>query len=149
MRDSDPDSKPMWRREEKDRELQGVIMRSPGEVKSADMSAAEQVYLPKLCVDDDKSQCLGLTGGNTYRLVGIISHNGTATHSGHYVSDMYSVDRDRWFHYDDRTVTVPCVDESDVLVNGPHRNGYIFLYLHKDLCSQVAWTPRLPAERSE
>ena len=32
---------------------------------------------------------------------------------------------------------VTCVDESDVLVNGPHRNGYIFLYLHKDLCSQV------------
>ena len=80
--------------------------------------------------------------------MGIISHNGAATHSGHYVSDMYSVDRDRWFHYDDRRVT--CVDESDVLVNGPHRNGYIFLYLHKDLCSQVVdRTPRLPAERSE
>ncbi|KAF0307575.1 Ubiquitin carboxyl-terminal hydrolase 37 [Amphibalanus amphitrite] len=47
-----------------------------------------------------------------------------------------SVGRDRWFHYDDRRVS--CVDEADVLGEAGHqRNGYIFFYLHKDLCDQV------------
>ena len=54
---------------------------------------------------------------------------------GTIVSDVYSVGRDRWFHYDDRRVT--CVEEADVLSEGHQRNGYIF-YLHKDLCSQLA-----------
>ena len=79
---------------------------------------------------------MDLAGENTYRLVGVISHSGSATHSGHYVSDVYSVGRDRWFHYDDRRVS--CVEEADVLGEGHQRNGYVFFYLHKDLCSQVA-----------
>ena len=58
-----------------------------------------------------------------------------APHTGHYVSDVYSVGRDRWFHYDDRRVY--CVEEADVLSEGYQRNGYIFFCLHKDLCSQV------------
>ena len=102
-----PDSKPVWTRGDEDRELR-VIMRSLGEGEPADTSTAVQVHMSQLCVDNDKARCLDLIGGNTYRLVGTISHNGAATHSGHYVSDMYSVDRDRWFHYDDRRVT--CVD---------------------------------------
>ena len=50
------------------------------------------------------------------------------------MSDVYSVGRDRWCHYDDRRVS--CVDEADVLGEGPQRNGYIFCLLKK-LCSQV------------
>ena len=78
---------------------------------------------------------VNLAGDNTYRLVGVVSHYGGATHSGHYVSDVYSVDRDSWFHYDDRRVS--CVQEADVLGDGHRRNGCIFFYLHKDLCCQV------------
>ncbi|XP_043226569.1 ubiquitin carboxyl-terminal hydrolase 37-like [Amphibalanus amphitrite] len=82
------------------------------------------------------ARTLDLAGDFTYRLVSVVSHYGSATHSGHYVSDVYSVGRDKWFHYDDRRVS--CVDEADVLGEAGHqRNGYIFFYLHKDLCDQV------------
>ncbi|XP_037077703.1 ubiquitin carboxyl-terminal hydrolase 37-like [Pollicipes pollicipes] len=110
-------------------------MRSLEEGEPAE-SAAEQARLSEFCVEDDQSLCsVDLGGDNTYRLVGVVSHYGGATHSGHYVSDVYSVGRDRWYHYDDRRVS--CVDEADVLGDGHQRNGYIFFYMHKDLCSQV------------
>ncbi|KAF0306877.1 Ubiquitin carboxyl-terminal hydrolase 37 [Amphibalanus amphitrite] len=97
---------------------------------------AERVVLDADSVEDGQSlSSVDLAGDFTYRLVSVVSHYGSATHSGHYESDVYSVGRDRWFHYDDRRVS--CVDETDVLDNGPQRNGYIFFYLHKDLCSQV------------
>ena len=51
----------------------------------------------------------------------MISHYGVATHSGHYVADAYSVDTDRWLHYDDRRVS--CVDESDILGDGHQKDG--------------------------
>ena len=87
-------------------------------------------------MEDDQSLCsVDLAGDNTYRLVGVVSHYGRAAHSGHYVSDVYSVVRDRWFHYDDRRVS--CVDEATVLGEGNPRSGYIFFYLHKELCSRV------------
>ena len=94
--------------------------------------------------DDQSLGTMDLVGDNTYRLVGVISHYGGATHSGHYyVSDVYRVGRDRWFHYDDRRVS--CVEEADVLGKGHQRNGYVFFYLHKDLCSQIRqnWRDRI------
>ena len=123
-------------REDEDRELQEAIRRSLEEGEPTD-APAEQARSSESCVEDDQSRCsVDLAGDNTYRLVGVVSHYGDATHSGHYVSDVYSVDRDSWFHYDDRRVS--CVQEADVLEDGHQRDGYIFFYLHKDLCSQVA-----------
>ena len=48
------------------------------------------------------------------------------------------MDRDRWFHYDDRRVS--CVQEADVLGDGHQRNGYTLFYLQKDLCTAVRWS---------
>ncbi|KAF0301453.1 Ubiquitin carboxyl-terminal hydrolase 37 [Amphibalanus amphitrite] len=130
--DADPESNPARTRE--DRELKEAMMRSLEEGAPAD--ASEQVHFPKSCVEDDQSLCsTDLAGDFTYRLVSVVSHHGGNTHSGHYVSDVYSVDRDRWYHYDDRRVS--CVDEAEVLGEGHQRNGYIFFYLHKDLCNQA------------
>ena len=64
----------------------------------------------------------------------MVSHLGGATHSGHYVSDVYSLGRNQWFHYDDRRVNR--VGEADVFDESNQRSGYIF-YLHKDVCSKV------------
>ncbi|XP_043203061.1 ubiquitin carboxyl-terminal hydrolase 37-like [Amphibalanus amphitrite] len=132
--DADSKFKPARTCESKDRELQEAIMRS---LEGAPADASEQAHLSELCVEDGQSpRSADLAGDFTYRLVGVVSHYGSATHSGHYVSDVYSVGRDRWFHYDDRRVS--CVDEADVLGEAGHqRNGYIFFYLHKDLCDQV------------
>ena len=72
-------------------------------------------------------------GDNVYRLVGVVSHNGSATNSGHYVADVYSVGRDRWYHYDDHRVS--CAEEADVLGDDAHQsNGCIFMYLRQDMC---------------
>ena len=132
VQDADPESKPARTRE--DRELKEAIMRSLEEGAPAD--ASEQVHLSKSCVEDGQSLCSAdLAGDFTYRLVSVVSHHGGTTHSGHYVSDVYSVDRDRWYHYDDCRVS--CVDEAEVLGEGHQRNGYIFFYLHKDLCNQA------------
>ncbi|XP_043233927.1 ubiquitin carboxyl-terminal hydrolase 37-like [Amphibalanus amphitrite] len=118
--DADSKFKPARTCESKDRELQEAIMRS---LEGAPADASEQAHLSELCVEDGQSpRSVDLAGDFTYLLVGVVSHYGSAT--------------DRWFHYDDRRVS--CVDEADVLGEAGHqRNGYIFFYLHKDLCDQV------------
>ena len=58
-----------------------------------------------------------------------MSHHGNATHSGHYVSDVFSMARDRWYHYDDSRVSH--VEEMEVLGEGNQRDGYIFFYMHE------------------
>ncbi|KAF0289097.1 Inactive rhomboid protein 1 [Amphibalanus amphitrite] len=132
--DADSESKPARTREDEDGELQEAIVRSLGKGAPADTS--EQAHLSDFCVEDGQSLCsVDLAGDFTYRLVGIVSHYGGATHSGHYVSDVYSVGRNRWYHYNDSRVS--CVDEANVLGEGHQRNGYIFFYLHKDLYNQV------------
>ena len=72
---------------------------------------------------------------STYRLVGVVCHHGGSTQSGHYVSDVFCVDKDRWLHYDDQHVS--CVTEADVFGSDRQRDGYIFVYMHSDLCSRV------------
>ncbi|KAF0308967.1 Ubiquitin carboxyl-terminal hydrolase 26 [Amphibalanus amphitrite] len=125
-------SKPGRTREDKGRELH-VIRRSQ---EREPAGAVEQVHLSEFCVQEDQSlRPVDLVGDFTYRLVGVVSHYGGATHSGHYVSDVYSVGRDMWFHYDDQRVS--CVDEAYVLNEGHQRDGYTFFYLHKELCSQI------------
>ena len=71
-------------------------MRSLAE-EQPEVSEAEQPDLSELCVK--------LAGDNTYRLVSVISHCGGTTHAGHYVADVYSLERDHWLHYDDSRVS--------------------------------------------
>ncbi|CAL4173051.1 unnamed protein product, partial [Meganyctiphanes norvegica] len=72
---------------------------------------------------------------HTYRLMSIISHFGLTTKTGHYVSDVYNVKEDSWFHYDDETVTP--ITESVVTAGGRQKNGYIFFYVHRDFFEQL------------
>ena len=127
--------RPVASRGDENRELQEAIRRSLEKGEPVD-DDAKQAHPSQSCVEDDQSPCsVDLAGDNTYRLVGVVSHYGGATHSGHYTSDVYSMERGSWFHYDDRRVS--CVQEADVLGDGHQRNGSIFFYLHNDLCSQV------------
>ena len=63
-----------------------------------------------------------------------MSHYGGTAHSGHYVSDVYSVEKELWLHYDDSRVS--CA-EDDVLKDTHQRNGYISFYIHQDLFNHV------------
>ena len=115
-----------------DRKPQEAMVRPLQEGELTD--APDQAHLSQLPAEGDQSlRCVDLAGKNTYQLVSIISHYGSTTHSGHYVSEVYNVGRSRWFHYDDRQVT--CVEDTNVLGEGPQRNAYIFFYLRRDLCS--------------
>ena len=69
---------------------------------------------------------------NTYRLVGVVSHRGSATNSGHYVSHVYSLGRDCWLEYDDWRVS--SVHEAEIM-RDVRQSGYVFIYQHKDRCS--------------
>ena len=131
---SQSDQKPKRTPEDEDHKIQEAITRSLKEREPAD-SAPEQTHLHESCVGGDQLRCsVDLAKNNTYRLVGVVSHLGGTTHSGHYVSDVYSVERGQWFHYNDHRVNR--VDEADVLSES-HQSGYLFFYLHKDMCSQV------------
>ena len=76
---------------------------------------------------------MDLTNDYTYRLVGVVSHLGETTQSGHYVSDVFSDDQGRWYHYDDKQVS--CIDEASSMQKRHQRNGYIFFYLQSNLRS--------------
>ena len=67
--------------------------------------------------------------------MGVVSHRGDTTHSGHYVTDLYSAERDHWIHYDDNRVSY--VNEAEVFEGDRQKNGYILFYMHSDLCSHV------------
>ena len=119
---SQSDQKPKRTPEDEDHKIQEAITRSLKEREPAD-SAPEQTHLYESCVGGDQLRCsVDLAKNNTYRLVGVVSHLGGTTHSGHYVSDVYSVERDKWLHYNDHRVNR--VDEADVLTRAPL--GYFY-----------------------
>ena len=141
---TDPDSKPNSTSSgSESRKIQEVCKRPPGE------SVFEQTHSSKPDIEDGPP--LGsviLSNNNTYHLMSMVSHHGNTTQMGHYVSDVYNTDRGRWFRYDDRRVS--CRDEAEVLGDS-ERNGYIFFYMHEDLCSQKGspLSAPLPAEPVE
>ena len=48
--------------------------------------------------------------------------------SGHYINDVYDVEKKKWHSYNDSHVKR--IPEQDVLTNR-QRSGYIFFYMHK------------------
>ena len=106
-------------------------------VEDEQANPTEQAHLSKLkVVKDQLLRPKEPASDNAYRLVGVISHYGSAAHSGHYMSDVYSVERDRWYRYDDRRVS--CADEISMLGDDHERNGYVFMYMHNDAYMQYA-----------
>jgi hypothetical protein len=49
--------------------------------------------------------------------------------AGHYVADVYNLDQQQWYHYDDEVVSQPTEDE--VVGSARQRNGYVFCYMHR------------------
>jgi hypothetical protein len=49
--------------------------------------------------------------------------------AGHYVADVYNLEQQQWYHYDDEEVSHPTQDE--VVGCARQRNGYIFCYMHR------------------
>lgn len=100
-------------------------------------SAAEVERPSESCLEDQQPPPFSANqaSDNTYKLVAVISHYGDTTQTGHYVCDVHSSARDRWFQYDD--LRVSRVSEADVLGDSRQKNGYLFFYMHNQLCGQT------------
>ena len=138
MLNSQSDQRSKRTPEDEDHKIQEAITRSLKEREPAD-SAPEQTHLHESCVGGDQLRCsVDLAKNDTYCLVGVVSHLGGTTHSGHYVSDVYSVERDQWLHYNDHRVNR--VGEADVLWESPEER--IRLLLSAQRCA-ARWCSRL------
>nr|XP_033800407.1 ubiquitin carboxyl-terminal hydrolase 37 [Geotrypetes seraphini]XP_033800408.1 ubiquitin carboxyl-terminal hydrolase 37 [Geotrypetes seraphini]XP_033800409.1 ubiquitin carboxyl-terminal hydrolase 37 [Geotrypetes seraphini] len=71
---------------------------------------------------------------HSYRLVSVVSHIGSSSSSGHYISDVYDIKKQGWFTYND--LEVSRIQEMSVQ-NDRDRSGYIFFYMHKDIFDEL------------
>ncbi|KAM3916782.1 ubiquitin carboxyl-terminal hydrolase 37 isoform 2-T2 [Leptodactylus fuscus] len=71
---------------------------------------------------------------HSYRLVSVVSHIGSSSSSGHYISDVYDTKKQAWFTYND--LAVSRTQESTVQ-NDRDRSGYIFFYMHKEIFEEM------------
>eukprot|EP00095_Tigriopus_kingsejongensis_P001747 maker-scaffold183_size276960-snap-gene-0.12 protein:Tk01747 transcript:maker-scaffold183_size276960-snap-gene-0.12-mRNA-1 annotation:"hypothetical protein EGM_10182" len=76
----------------------------------------------------------------SYYLVGMVNHIGESVSSGHYKADVYCLDKEQWFRYDDERVsrmsTHQVLSENSV-------HGYLFVYLHKSYFKSTKKQPSL------
>ncbi|XP_069472945.1 ubiquitin carboxyl-terminal hydrolase 37 isoform X2 [Ambystoma mexicanum] len=71
---------------------------------------------------------------HSYRLISIVSHIGSSSSSGHYISDVFDIKKLDWFTYDD--LMVSRIQELEVQAQRD-RTGYIFFYMHKEVFEEL------------
>uniref|UniRef100_A0A4X2K0J0 ubiquitinyl hydrolase 1 n=1 Tax=Vombatus ursinus TaxID=29139 RepID=A0A4X2K0J0_VOMUR len=76
---------------------------------------------------------------HSYRLISVVSHIGSTSSSGHYISDVYDIKKQAWFTYNDLEVSK--IQESSVQ-SDRDRSGYIFFYMHKDIFDELLETEK-------
>ncbi|XP_050772968.1 ubiquitin carboxyl-terminal hydrolase 37 isoform X2 [Gopherus flavomarginatus] len=76
---------------------------------------------------------------HSYRLISIVSHIGSTSSSGHYISDVYDIKKQSWFTYNDLEVSRTL--EASVQCDRD-RSGYIFFYMHKDIFDELLETEK-------
>ncbi|XP_058388972.1 ubiquitin carboxyl-terminal hydrolase 37 isoform X4 [Diceros bicornis minor] len=87
---------------------------------------------------------------HSYRLISVVSHIGSTSSSGHYISDVYDIKKQAWFTYNDLEVSK--IQEASVQ-SDRDRSGYIFFYMHNEPPARgsfflSAW-PREEADESQ
>ncbi|XP_048455239.1 ubiquitin carboxyl-terminal hydrolase 37 [Rhincodon typus] len=72
---------------------------------------------------------------HSYRLISVVSHIGSSSSSGHYISDVYDIKKQTWLTYNDLEVskTMEGTVQSD-----RDKSGYIFFYMHKEILEELA-----------
>uniref|UniRef100_A0A8C5KEA3 Ubiquitin carboxyl-terminal hydrolase n=1 Tax=Jaculus jaculus TaxID=51337 RepID=A0A8C5KEA3_JACJA len=76
---------------------------------------------------------------HSYRLISVVSHIGSTSSSGHYISDVYDIKKQAWFTYNDLEVSK--IQEADVQ-SDRDRSGYIFFYMHKEIFDELLETEK-------
>ncbi|XP_036176701.1 ubiquitin carboxyl-terminal hydrolase 37 isoform X4 [Myotis myotis] len=78
---------------------------------------------------------------HSYRLISVVSHIGSTSSSGHYISDVYDIKKQAWFTYNDLEVSK--IQEASVQ-SDRDRSGYIFFYMHKEVFDELLETEKNP-----
>uniref|UniRef100_A0A3Q3E4J5 Ubiquitin carboxyl-terminal hydrolase n=1 Tax=Labrus bergylta TaxID=56723 RepID=A0A3Q3E4J5_9LABR len=65
---------------------------------------------------------------NSFRLISVVSHIGSSSSSGHYISDVYDMKKQSWLTYNDLEVSRT---QEAAVQRDRERSGYIFFYMHK------------------
>ncbi|MEJ1272031.1 ubiquitin specific peptidase 37 [Cricetulus griseus] len=76
---------------------------------------------------------------HSYRLISVVSHIGSTSSSGHYISDVYDIKKQAWFTYNDLEVSK--IQEATVQ-SDRDRSGYIFFYMHKEIFDELMETEK-------
>ncbi|XP_063101184.1 ubiquitin carboxyl-terminal hydrolase 37 isoform X4 [Cavia porcellus] len=76
---------------------------------------------------------------HSYRLISVVSHIGSTSSSGHYISDVYDIKKQAWFTYNDLEVSK--IQET-VVQTDRDRSGYIFFYMHKEIFDELLETEK-------
>ncbi|XP_061579846.1 ubiquitin carboxyl-terminal hydrolase 37 isoform X1 [Cololabis saira] len=82
---------------------------------------------------------------NSYRLISVVSHIGSSSSSGHYISDVYDMKKQSWLTYNDLDVSRT---QEAAVQRDRDRSGYIFFYMHKDVFEQLSEMERSGASSS-
>ncbi|KAF7658148.1 hypothetical protein LDENG_00016690 [Lucifuga dentata] len=79
---------------------------------------------------------------NSFRLISVVSHIGSSSTSGHYISDVYDMKKQSWLTYNDLDVSRT---QEAAVQRDRDRSGYIFFYMHKDVFEQLSEMERASA----
>ncbi|XP_031416063.1 ubiquitin carboxyl-terminal hydrolase 37 isoform X2 [Clupea harengus] len=71
---------------------------------------------------------------NSFRLISVVSHIGSSSSSGHYISDVYDMKKQSWLTYNDMDVSRT---QESAVQRDRDRSGYIFFYMHKDVFEEL------------
>ncbi|XP_067118099.1 ubiquitin carboxyl-terminal hydrolase 37 isoform X1 [Osmerus mordax] len=83
---------------------------------------------------------------NSFRLISVVSHIGSSSSSGHYISDVYDMRKQSWLTFND--LDVSRTQESNVQ-RDRDRSGYIFFYMHKDVFEELSDLEKTGGSSSE
>ncbi|XP_033965767.1 ubiquitin carboxyl-terminal hydrolase 37 isoform X1 [Pseudochaenichthys georgianus] len=72
---------------------------------------------------------------NSFRLISVVSHIGSSSSSGHYISDVYDMKKQSWLTFNDLDVSRT---QEAAVQRDRDRSGYIFFYMHKDMFEQLS-----------
>lgn len=72
---------------------------------------------------------------NSFRLISVVSHIGSSSSSGHYISDVYDMKKQSWLTFNDLDVSRT---QEAAVQRDRDRSGYIFFYMHKDVFEQLS-----------
>ncbi|KAM3862486.1 ubiquitin carboxyl-terminal hydrolase 37 [Diretmus argenteus] len=72
---------------------------------------------------------------NSFRLISVVSHIGSTSSSGHYISDVYDMKKQSWLTCNDLDVSRT---QEAAVQRDRDRSGYIFFYMHKDVFEELS-----------